>query len=82
MIWALIPLKFQRWIIKGTVICAIVLIAWFGVAQHYKKEGAAGVLAQSKKEGIAANAKNAEIRAAAEQPGAAGRVRNKFCRDC
>lgn len=80
--WALIPQKWQRGLIKFGLICGIVLFVWFGFAQHYKKVGAAGVLANSVEAGKEANATNENVRAAAAKPGAADRVRKKYCSDC
>ena len=44
--------------------------------------GAEKVIVASKKEGAEANAKNEAVRADAERPGAADRVRKHYCRDC
>lgn len=44
--------------------------------------GAEKVIVASKKEGAVANAKNEAVRADAERPGAADRVRKLYCRNC
>lgn len=44
--------------------------------------GAEKVLVASKEQGAKANATNEAVRADAERPGAADRVRKLYCRDC
>lgn len=61
----------------------VALFAW-DRARIWKAEsrGAEKVVAQSRAKGEKINAKNAEVRERAGQPGAPERVRERFCRDC
>lgn len=82
MMWALIPLTWQRLIIKAGAICAILLTAWWFGSSHYEKKGEFRVVEASKQHGKQANDANKKVRDAAASPGAAQRVRAEFCRDC
>lgn len=74
--WILKPLV--RWI--GGVLGLLAIIWGFGA---YKEGvGRQELMQESKQQGAKANAKNQDVRAASERPGAADRVRDKFCRDC
>ena len=66
-------------IVAGVVFALVALIV---NNSHQRSIGAEKVLVASKEQGAKANAKNEAVRAAAERPGAADRVRSRFCRDC
>ena len=65
-------------IVAGVVFASVALIV---NNSHQRSLGAEKVLVASKEQGGKANAKNEAVRAAAEGPGAAERVRARFCRD-
>jgi hypothetical protein len=58
------------------------LLILFAFAEWNQAKGKRELLADSKQEGQEINETNAKVRAAVERPGAAGRVRKEFCRDC
>lgn len=58
-------------------------VAWrVSDKEHQRAIGAAEVVTASKQEGAKANAKNEAVRARADTPGAAERLRKSACRDC
>jgi hypothetical protein len=75
---AFIPDPIKR-IIVGCV--GVVVFLW-GHAAYYKSAGKAEVLADSKKAGIENAQKSETHHSDASRPGAAARVRQKYCRDC
>lgn len=85
----MIPAPIAAWlgtligqICTGGAIVALILTAWLSFAHHYENKGAAKVIETSKVEGKKINAKNESVRARADRPGAAQRVRKNYCRDC
>ena len=65
------------------LILAVALVAAFLVNNsHQRSIGAEKVLVASKENGAKANVKNEAVRARADTPGAAERVRDRFCREC
>jgi len=67
---------------RGLVVGFALVMALIVNNSHQRSIGASNVLVASKEQGAKANAKNETVRAAAERPGAADRVRSRFCRDC
>ena len=62
---------------------ALAILAFLGMfALDQQSRGKAKVLAASKQEAQKINAKNSDVFNRAERPGAAQRVRERFCRDC
>lgn len=61
-------------------LAVVAVVAWFAMEQRAK--GAAKVLETSRQAGKIANAKNEKVRKAAQEPGAADRLRHGSCRDC
>jgi hypothetical protein len=61
----------------------LAVFAWDRVRiSKAETRGAEKVITQSKNEGKKINEKNAQVFSSAERPGAAERVRQRFCRDC
>lgn len=65
---------------RWAAICGIVLIAWFGFASHYRKQGAERVTAQIEKK-VEANAQKAESVRNSVQSVPANSLRDKYTRD-
>lgn len=82
MILSLLANPLARYV-SGAVAALVVFGVWL-TTRDIKQQaiGAEKVLVASKKEGAKANAKNEAVRADAERPGAADRVRKLYCRDC
>lgn len=68
----------------GRLALGIVAVGLFLSAFAYdqRSKGAASVIAASQDQGRKINDENAKIHADAERPGAAERVRLRWCRDC
>lgn len=67
---------------RGAIVAVALVLALIVNNSHQRSKGAESVLVASKEQGAKANAKNEAVRADAERPGAADRVRKQFCRDC
>jgi len=72
----------QNW--WGRIIAAsmALLIAWKANNYFVGKKAVSRFVESSVKDGKKRNAKAAEVRASARQPGAAERLRRDACRDC
>jgi hypothetical protein len=82
---ASIALKLVTWktrfLVGGSILLALCGVRACDI-NNQRSIGAKVVLKESKEEGAKANAKNENIRADAQRPGAADRVRKKYCGDC
>ena len=67
---------------RGAIVVSALVLALIVNNSHQRNKGAESVIAAAKEQGAKANAKNEAVRADAERPGAADRVRERFCRDC
>lgn len=61
---------------------AAVLAAWVGFAMHYENKGAAKEVAKIEKKAEVLNEKAGKAHVAAQRPGAADRLRQRYCTDC
>jgi len=66
----------------GFGILAAIASIWFGWLWNHDKKVVTKFVENSKIEGKNINAKNETVRARADRPGAAERVRKNYCRDC
>ena len=67
---------------RGLTVAVALVVALLVNNSHQRSIGAEKVLVASKENGAKANAKNEAVRARADTPGAAERVRKHFCSDC
>ena len=67
-----------RWV----AICGMVLIAWLGFARHYENKGASSVVSQIETKAKVLNEKADKAYDDASKPGAADRLRKRYCLDC
>ena len=65
---------------RWAAICGMVLIAWFGFASHYRKQGAERVTAQIEKK-VEANAQKADKVRQSVSTVPANSLRDKWTRD-
>lgn len=67
---------------RWAAICGMALIAWFGFARYYENKGASRVVSQIETKAKVLNEKASEAYDAANKPGAADRLRKRYCLDC
>lgn len=70
--------KAARW----AALFATLIIAWFGFARHYENKGASRVVSQIETKAKVLNEKASQAYDAASKPGAADRLRKRYCLDC
>lgn len=67
---------------RWAAISGMVLVAWFGFARHYENRGASRVVSQIETKAKVLNEKASDAYDAARKPGAADRLRKRYCLDC